>query len=93
MRTRIALQAIFVASLLGSTISAVAQTGEFASQVPGRVVHDGWALQDYLQNLRNGTPAQPPNPPAAASSYYGDPNSPKPVVGRKTTGNGMKRQE
>ncbi|HWX37209.1 MAG TPA: hypothetical protein VNZ53_58570 [Steroidobacteraceae bacterium] len=92
MRTQIALQAIFVASLLGSTISAVAQTGEFGSPVPGGVVHDGWALQDYLQNLRNGTPAQPPNPPAAPS-YYSDPNFAKPAVGRKTTGNGTKGQQ
>ena len=94
MRIQIALQAIFVASLLGSTISAVAQTGEFGSPVPGRVVHDGWALQDYLQNQRNGTTAQPANPPpAAAPNYYSDPNSTKPAVGRKTTGNGTKGQE
>jgi hypothetical protein len=90
MRTKIALQAIFVASLFGSTIPAVAQTGEFGSPVPGRVVHDGWALQDYLQNLRNGTPAQPANPPPAASNYY---SSAKPAVGRKTTRNGPKAQE
>jgi hypothetical protein len=93
MRTQIALQVIFVGSLLGSTISAVAQTGEIGGQVPGRVVHDGWNLQDYLQNLRNGTPAQPPNPPPAAPNYYSDPGSAKPAVGRKTTGNGTKGQE
>jgi hypothetical protein len=93
MRTQIALQAIFIASLLGPTISAVAQTGEFAGQVPGRVVHEGWSLQDYLQNLRNGTPAQPANPPPASPNYYTDPNSAKPAVGRTTTGNGTKGQE
>jgi hypothetical protein len=92
MRTQIALRAIFVASLLGSTISALAQTGEFAGQVPGRVVHDGWAMQEYLQNMRNGTPAQPANPPPTPN-YYSDPNSAKPAVGRKTTGNGTKGQE
>ena len=90
MRTQIALQAIIVASLLGLTLSAVAQTGEFGSPVPGRVVHDGWALQDYLQNLRNGTPAQPVNPPPAAPNYYSDPNSAKAAVGRATNGNGAK---
>jgi len=93
MRTQIALQAIIVASLLGLTLSAVAQTGEFGSPVPGRVVHDGWALQDYWQNQRNGTPARPANPPPAAPNYYTDPNSTKPALGHKTTGNGTKGQE
>ena len=87
---RTVLQTILVASLLASTIPAVGQTGEFGSPVPGRVVHDGWSLQDYLRNLRNGTPAQPANPPPAAPNYYSDPNSAKPAVGRKTTGNGTK---
>jgi hypothetical protein len=92
MRTQIALQAIFVASLLGSTISAVGQTGEFGSPVPGRVVHDGWALQDYLQICETELLPNPQILPAAPN-YYSDPNSAKPAVGRKTTGNGTKGQE
>jgi hypothetical protein len=93
MRTQIALQALLAASLFGSTIPAVAQTGEVGYPTPGRVVHDGWSLQDYLQNLRNGTPAQPPDPPPSTPNYYSDPNSAKPAVGRKTTGYGTKGQE
>ena len=78
---RTVLQAILVASLLGSTISAVAQTGEFASPVTGRVMHNAWNLQDYLQNLRNGYPALPANPPPGSLNNYSDPNSAKPAVG------------
>jgi hypothetical protein len=90
MRAQIALKAILVASLLGSAISAVAQTGEFASPVQGRVMHDGWDLQDRLQNARNGTPAQPASPPPAGPHYYSDPKSVKPTVGGATVGNGAK---
>ena len=89
MLAQIAFQAIIAASLLGSTISAVAQTGEFGSPVPGRVVYDGWELQDRLQNARNGTPTKPVSPPARAY-YYGDSNSVKPAVGGTTVRNGTK---
>jgi hypothetical protein len=90
MRTQIALQAILAASLLGSTISAVAQTGEFASPVPGRVVHDAWEMQDQLQNARSGTPGKPVSPPPVSGNYYGDLNSAKPAVGSSTIRNGTK---
>jgi hypothetical protein len=90
MRAQIVLQAILVASLLGSTIPAVAQTGEFGSPVPGQVVHDGWELQDRFQNARSGTPAKPVSPPPASGYYYGDSNSVKPAVGSTTIGKGTK---
>jgi hypothetical protein len=89
MRAQITLPAILLVSLLGSTISAVAQTGEFASPVPGRVVHDGWELQDQLQNARSGMAAQPVNPSPKAT-YYGASNSGKPVVGSTTSRTGTK---
>jgi len=93
MRAQITLPAVLIASLLGSMISAVAQTGEFASPVPGRVIHDSWELQDQLQNARSGTAAEPVNPPPR-TYYYGDSNSGKPVVGSTTTTkNGTKRQQ
>jgi hypothetical protein len=43
-----------IASLFGSTLMAAAQTGEFAVQVPGPVVHDAWEIQDQLQDARSG---------------------------------------
>jgi hypothetical protein len=92
MRTQIALQCLLVTSLVSSTISAVAQTGEFASPVQGRVMRDAWDLQDQLQKERNGTPVQPANP-FPAGPYYGDPNSVKPAVGGATIRNGKKSQE
>ncbi len=75
MRAQITLPAILVASLLGSTMAAVAQTGEFASPVPGQVVHEGWALQDELQNARSGMPGKSANPLRAKAHYDGDSNS------------------
>jgi hypothetical protein len=92
MRAQIAIQAIFAASLLGSTISAVAQGGG-ASPVQGSVMHSAWSMQDYFQNLRNGTPAQPANPAPTNSTYYSDPNSGKPAVGGTTNGNGTKGEQ
>jgi len=58
MRVQIALPAIFIASLVGSSHIATAQTGEFALQVPASVVHRGWEIQDQLQDARSGTPAR-----------------------------------
>jgi len=55
MRVQIALPAILIASLLGSSPMATAQTGEFASQVPGSVIHNAWELQGQFQNARSGT--------------------------------------
>jgi hypothetical protein len=75
MRTHLKVSAILVAALLMSTMSVVAQTGEFASPVPGAVVHDGYALQDWWQNARNARLA---NPPAAAVQPQGETNLVKP---------------
>ena len=51
------LQRTFLVSLLlallGGTSIATAQTGEFGGQVPGRIVHDGWEMQDRLQRERS----------------------------------------
>jgi hypothetical protein len=89
MRAQIAILAILAASLLGSTVSAVAQGGG-PSPVQGSVMRNAWSLQDYLQDLRNGTVLQPANPPPVRSDYYTDPNSAKPAVDSTTNGNGTK---
>lgn len=52
--------AILALALFASTGSVVAQTGEFASPVPGSVVHQGYALQDWWQNARNPARVRPP---------------------------------
>ena len=87
MRAQIAHPAILIASLLGSTLMAAAQTGEFATQVPGSVVHDGWELQDRLQNARSGAPAKSVSQTARD---YDRSNSAKPIADGVTTANGTK---
>jgi len=54
MRSHFRISACFAVALLAWSDSALAQTGEFASPVPGSVVHAGYGLQDWLQDLRNG---------------------------------------
>jgi hypothetical protein len=75
MRTHLKISAIVVAALLMSTMNVVAQTGEFASPVPGAVVHEGYALQDWWQNARNARLA---HPPAAAVQPQAETNLVKP---------------
>jgi hypothetical protein len=87
MRARIVFPIILFASLPGSTLMAVAQTGEFATQIPGSVIHSAWEMQDQWQNLRSGLPARPVNPPLRS---YGWSNSAKPAPGGVTTVNGTK---
>jgi hypothetical protein len=83
MRVQIALPAILIASLLDSQTMATAQTGEFASQVPGSIIHDTWELQDQFQNVRSGTAVKSVS--HTARSYDGS-NSAKPAaVGLMTT--------
>jgi hypothetical protein len=89
MRPQIAHPAILIASLLGSTPVATAQTGEFAGQVPGPIIHDAWELQDQIQNARSGTPAKSVN--RTTRSYDGS-NSAKPVAGDVTTANRTKSE-
>jgi hypothetical protein len=60
MRSHIKVLAVVAASLLVSTVAAVAQTGEFVATVPGEVVHAGYALQDAWQNAKNAAPASQP---------------------------------
>ena len=60
MRSHIGVAAILVATLLASTVTVVAQTGEFVAAVPGEDVHRGYALQDAFQNARNRTVANQP---------------------------------
>jgi hypothetical protein len=70
MRNHFKVSSILVGALLASTVSVVAQTGEFASPVPGSVVHQGYALQDWWQE-RNRAPASRPAaavPPQQAES-------------------------
>ena len=57
MRARISFAALIGTVLLGSTLTAIAQTGEFAGQVPSSVIRDAWRLQDQLQRARSGVPA------------------------------------
>jgi hypothetical protein len=87
MRAKIAHPAILIASFLGSTLTAVAQTGEFAGQVPGPIVHDAWEIQDQLQNAQSGAPARLMR--RTARSYDGS-NSAKPAASGVTTINGTK---
>jgi hypothetical protein len=62
MQSRINLSAILVLAMLASAGHALAQTGEFASQPPGSVVHQGYALQDAWQNARNHPTVEPVQP-------------------------------
>ena len=47
-------------AMFASSPSAFAQTGEFAATVPGSVVHAGYGLQNWLQDMRNGRYEPPP---------------------------------
>ena len=87
MRAQIAYPAILTASVLGSTLMATAQTGEFPLQVPGSVVHCGWEIQDQAQALRSATPARSVS--RTGGSYDGS-KSAKPVAGGVTTTSGTK---
>jgi hypothetical protein len=60
MQSRIPLSAILVLAMLASAGHGLAQTGEFANQPPGSVVHQGYALQDWWQSQRNGAREQAP---------------------------------
>jgi hypothetical protein len=62
MPSRTILSSIFVLAVLGSG-HALAQTGEFASQPPGSVVHQGYALQDAWQNARHHASIDPVKAP------------------------------
>jgi hypothetical protein len=72
-------------ALLASSEKAPAQTGEFAATVPGSVVHAGYDLQNWLQDMRNGR--YEPAPVAAVPDpviIVPPPREPAPVKPRKT---------
>jgi hypothetical protein len=87
MRVQSSLPAILISSLLGSSHMATAQTGEFATQVPGPIVHNGWELQDQLQNARSGTAVKSVN---RSSRSYDGWNSAKPAAADGITTNATK---
>ena len=68
MRTHFKVSAMLMVVLFASTVRVIAQTGEFASPVPGSVVHQGYALQDWWQSLRNPALAPPPATAAPVSA-------------------------
>ena len=88
MRASIAFPIILLASVPGSTLVAVAQTGEFPLQVPGSVMHSAWEIQDQWQNDRSGLPVRPVNPPPLRS--YDWSNAGKPAPGSVRTVYGTK---
>jgi hypothetical protein len=80
------VSALLAFALLAPSTGALAQTGEFAATVPGSVVHAGYGLQDWLQDMRNGRIAQPP-PIAAVPDpviLMPPPGEPAPAKPRKT---------
>ncbi len=60
MRSHLKVSTILVVTLFGPSGGVLAQTGEFASPVPGAVVHRGYELQDWWQSQRKGVPEQAP---------------------------------
>jgi hypothetical protein len=89
MRTKITFAAIVGLALWGSTPMAIAQTGEFAGQVPSSVIRNAWQIQDELQSARSGTPARSVEP---TDHSYDEPN-PMKQPRRVTTTNGTKNRE
>jgi hypothetical protein len=80
------LSALLAFALLTASTGALAQTGEFAATVPGSVVHAGYGLQDWLQDMRNGRIAQQPPIEAVQDPVIivPPPREPTPVKPKKT---------
>jgi hypothetical protein len=99
MRPHFRILAGVAIALLASSGSVWAQTGEFASPVPGSVVHAGYRLQDWLQDLRNGAREPPPSvvvetvqaPPIILPRQLEPAAKPKKTA-RKTTTNSQVQQ-
>jgi hypothetical protein len=82
MRNQTSFGVILAACVLSLARIAVAQTGEFAGQVPGPIVRHAWKIQDQLQSARSGTSVKSVNHTARNRS---EPNSPTPQAnGAKT---------
>jgi hypothetical protein len=84
MRSHLTISASLAAALFVSSGSVLAQTGEFASIVPGSVVHAGYELQDWLQDLRNGRREPPPLQTVQDPVIILPPPPPPPVKPKKT---------
>ena len=87
MRSRLTISASVMAALFVSSGGVLAQTGEFTATIPGSVVHAGYGLQDWLQELRNGVREPPPAPAPAtvqAPIELIAPPPPPPVKPKKT---------
>jgi hypothetical protein len=86
MRSCLRISAFVVVTLFSSTGNLLAQTGEFVATVPGSVVHAGYGLQDWLQELRNGKAELPPSLEAIHDPVIIVPPQPEPApVKRKKT--------
>jgi len=82
MQSCINLSAILTLVVLASTVSALAQTGEFANQPPGSVVHQGYALQDWWQSQRNGAREQAPPAETMPAPVVLLPSQPDPTLAK-----------
>ena len=82
MRSHLMVSAILVVTLFGSSGEALAQTGEFASPVPGSVVHQGYALQDWWRRRRNGAREQAPPAEAVQAPVVLLPPQPDPTLAK-----------
>jgi hypothetical protein len=73
-------------ALLTMPENVQAQTGEFVATVPGSVVHAGYGLQDWLQDMRNGKYEPPPALGAVQDPVIivPPPREPAPAKPRKT---------
>ena len=84
MRSHFTISASLVAALFVSSGSVLAQTGEFTATIPGSVVHAGYGLQDWLQDLRNGVREPPPALETVQAPIELLPPPPPPVKPKKT---------
>jgi hypothetical protein len=84
MRSHLTISASLVAALFVTSGSVLAQTGEFAATIPGSVVHAGYGLQDWLQDLRNGVREPPPLQNVQDPVIILPPPPPPPVKPKKT---------
>jgi len=84
MLSRLTISAALMAALFVSSGSVLAQTGEFTATIPGSVVHAGYGLQDWLQDLRNGVREPPPSLETVQTPIVLLPPPPPPVKPKKT---------
>jgi hypothetical protein len=85
MRSHLTISVCLVTALFVSSGNVMAQTGEFTAAIPGSVVHAGYGLQDWLQDLRNGVREPPPAPQTVQAPIELFPPPPPPPVKPKKT--------